>query len=247
MYDILITASYKDFNKLRFVYESIEKHLVGFKSVYVVSNEIVPSVYRISSATYLKDEEVVDFDFSKFTGRVKERTGWYRQQFIKLFQEVTSDDYLVVDSDIYINKPIEINIDKPPFLFGKDQHHLPYFRFMMDVFALNRIYPHSFINEIMFFQRWMVQYMLSTIQVDEKKFFEMCTRELNKIDDASGFSEYELYGNFVTKHWPDAYEYRYLRTRSQALRRMWTDDEIGQFINSNKNTDYDIISMHSWM
>lgn len=99
----------------------------------------------------------------------------------------------------------------------------------------------------MFFKRGMIKYMLSTIKVDKYQFFDVCVRELNYINDASGFSEYELYGNFVTKYWPELYEYRYLRTYGLAKKRVWEDEEIRHFINSNRSSGYDIIAMHSWM
>lgn len=247
MFDILITISKKDFNKLRFVVHSIKKNINGFSQIYVISNEPIPVYLMVEDVLYFTDGKVTDFDYSRFTGVIKQREGWYRQQFIKLFQEVTFDNYLVIDSDVYLNRTIDVNPDNPPFLFGKDQYHEPYFRFMKKVFNLDKCYPHSFINEIMFFKRGMTKYILSTIGVDKYKFFDICVEELNAMNDASGFSEYELYGNFVTKHWPELYQYRYLKTRAFAKHRMWEDEEMMNLINMSRKSNYDIITMHSWM
>lgn len=245
MFDIIIPIARKDFNKLRFVTDSILKNVTGFHNIYCISDVFIPKMYRTGDVQYFLDEDVLDFDISEIYRA--DRRGWYKQQFIKLFQGITLDNYLVVDGDVYINKPMEINITHPYFLLGKDQHHLPYFRFMKDVFGLERCYPHSFISETMFFKRGIIHQMLEQLNVNKYGFYKVCVKEINKINDASGFSEYELYGNFVTKHHPDLYRYKHIEVLSQRKLREWTDIEIRQHIQNNINSNYDLFTMHSWI
>lgn len=247
-YDVLITIAQKDFNKLRFVYDSIVNNLDDVSQVYVISDVKIPINKAIPDIVYFLDSQVLDFDFSRFTGKIKAREGWYRQQFIKLFQEVTGDNYLVVDSDVVLNRKIQVVInDKPVFLLGKEQYNKPYFDLMKNVFNLDRLYPHSFINEIMFFKRDVIRHFLSFMNVNKYGFFELVLNELNKTDQISGFSEYELYGNYVTRYFPNTYNYKNTFTYSIGKNRMWTEDEIQKYIDSFKGLDYDIISMHSWI
>jgi hypothetical protein len=245
MYDIIITIARKDFNKLQFVVSSIIKNVPGFHNIYCISNISIPDRYRIDGIQCFIDDEVIDFDF--FNIRMVNRRGWYRQQFIKLFQGITADNYLVIDGDVYINKPMEINTAHPYFLLGRDQHHLPYFQFMKDVFNLDQMYPHSFISEMMFFKRGMIGFMLDELKVDKYQFFNICAKEINKLNDPSGFSEYELYGNYVTKNWPDLYQYKQLKTIPTAKKREWTDDEIREHIRFYSRGNYDLLTMHSWI
>jgi hypothetical protein len=248
-FDILIVCAEKDFNKLPFVWDSIKENIYGFKDIYIISNIPVPSKQRsLLDKYYYLDKDIIKFDFTKLVGNNEFRRNWYKQQFIKLFQGVTSDNYLVVDADAFFNRPINIIKDgKPSFLFGKDQYHAPYFQFMEDMWNLNRVYPHSFINEVMFFKREYVQHMLYSIECSPKDFFEISVRTLNKLNDASGFSEYESYGNYVTKKFPQAYNYIKLKTSSKGGHKMWQENDIKQYIKSFKGKDIDMISLHSWV
>lgn len=246
MYDILILIAEKDFLKFRFVYDSIIKNIDGFNKVYCISNKTIPENMLIPGINYFLDEEVIDFDFSKL--QVGKRRGWYVQQFIKLFQKVTLDDYIVVDSDIYINRKIKIiQNGKPSFLFGGDQNHTPYFQLMKEVFDLDRTYNHSFINEIMYFKREIISDLLLRMKIDKYGFFELVAKVINKQTHQSVFSEYELYGNYVSKYFPETYNYIHVKTHHSGKYEIWKEDEIQNYINGLKDSDYDVISMHTWV
>ena len=247
MYDILIPASEKDFIKLRFVWESIINNLAGFDKIYCISKAKMPVNLRLPSVNYFTDSDIINFDF-KFTGVIKGHEGWYIQQYIKLFQQVTSDDYLEVDADVFFNKKVNIiENGKPCFLFGRDQHHIPYFNLMEKLFDIERVCPHSFINETMFFKRSIIKHFLDSFKVDARGFFEMIISEVNRVNQMSGFSEYEFYGNYVTKYFKDYYNYKNLKTYLGGKYGQWTENEVRQYVNGFKGSDYDLISMHSWM
>jgi len=248
MYDILIPTTEKDFLKIRFTYDSIMENLDGFDKVYCISNVKMPKNLLISGVQYFLDNDIIDFDFSKFEGNVKIREGWYIQQFIKLFQKITSDNYLEVDSDVYFNKKIDIiENGKPCFLFGKDQLNQPYFDFTEKVLGFGKVYPYSFVNETMYFKREIIKHMVSSTGFNMYGFFELAAKALNKINDISGMCEYEMYGNYVTKYFKDFYNYKYLKTNCSAKHRIWKKEEIQNYIDSFKGTNYDMISFHSWM
>jgi hypothetical protein len=245
MYDILITVAEKDYNKLPFVLESIKKYLCGFNEIHIVSPTKIQ--FESSKTFFHLDRDVVDFDFSKFKGNIALRKGWYIQQFIKLFQKVTSNDYLIVDSDVYFNQKIEIvENGKPCFLLGVNQQHQPYFDFTKKVFGFGREFPHSFINEVMYFKRDIIEKMISPWTKDG--FFEIAVKVLNKINhQTSSFSEYETYGNYIHKYFPEMYNVKYIKTKTLAKHGNWTKEELHNVIEHYKDQDYDKISMHSWI
>jgi len=248
MYDILITIAEKDFVKLRFLYDSILINIFDFSKIHIISNVEIPMKYRVPTAEYHLDEDVIDFDFNRFTGNILKRQGWYKQQFIKLFQEVTQDNYLVIDSDVVFLRPLSICDAKgSSFFFGKDQYNSPYFELMTKVLKINKAHPHSFINEIMFFQRSIIKSLLKYVGVSKQGFFDLLVPALNEANEISGFSEYEMYGNYVKEHFPDAYAYVYLRTESIAKKREWTKDEVITYINKYKNSDVSILKLHTWI
>ena len=245
MFDILITAAEKDYNKLIFVIRSIRKNIDGFDDIHVISPTNI--INKIDGVKYSLDKDVVNFDFSQFKGNIAARTGWYKQQFIKLFQNVTKDNYLVIDSDVYINRKIDLFVDGHPcFLLGEDQDHFPYFEFTKKVLGFGRIYPHSFINEIMYFQRGLIQSMIEPWT--EEGFFITSVDVLNKINHkTSSFSEYETYGNFVSKYYPGLYRFQFIKTASKALRKEWNSEELEQYILSFEDKNVDKLSMHTWI
>jgi hypothetical protein len=153
----------------------------------------------------------------------------------------------VVDADAYINKPFKIDLGYPCFYLGRDQHHTPYFECFKLLCNLSRVYPHSFISEVMQFKRGVIRNLLSNTHYSIKEFIDRSVECINIINDGSSFSEYEFYGNYVTKNWPNFYQYNYIKVFNQHKNRKWTEDEIKQYVNKYKNADYDILTMHSWI
>jgi hypothetical protein len=248
MYDILIPAHEKDFLKLRFVYNSIIENISGFQDIFCITNVKVPEHLRITGVNYFLDEEVIDFDFSLFQGNIKKRTGWYRQQFVKLFQWVTGDEYLVTEADnIYNQKVNVVENEKPVFLLGKDQNHAPYYTIMQKLLGYGREYNYSFINEVMYIKRRYVKELVALTNLNTHGFFELFANELNKTQEISGTSDYDLYGNFVAKYHKDEYLYKHVKTVVLSKPKEWTENEIKKSINQYKNTDNAMIKIHSWI
>jgi hypothetical protein len=191
---------------------------------------------------------VIDFDFSVFRGVIKDRTGWYRQQFIKWFQNVTSDDYLVSESDnIYMKKVKIFEGDKPIFILGNDQYHVPYYKFTETLFGFGREYPYSFINEIMLLKRDIIKEFVSSMGMTKYGFFAMIAAELNRTQELSGMSDYDLYGNYVTKYHKDMYAIEYVKFIHLSKPRSWTEDEIKDAIEKHRKSDISMLKMHTWL
>jgi hypothetical protein len=247
MYDIVIPAHEKDFVKIRFAYDSF-KHLKGFKDIYCISNVKMPDKLRIKGVKYYTDDEVIDFDFGLFTGVIRQRTGWYRQMFVKFFQNVSGDEYLITEADNIYNRDIEIyENDKPVFILGQDQNHKPYFDFSQKLFGFGREYPYSFINEVMLIEREIIRNFVHSTCLTSQGFFELIAAELNRTQEVSGMADYELYGNYVTKYFPDMYLYKHYKSHVQAKQRMWTEEEISKHIKMLEKKDIDLIKIHSWL
>lgn len=244
MFDILITVALKDYNKLPFIMESVRNHIKGYGDIYVISPNDIPNDYVSADAHYLLDRDIADFDLSRIEPY---RQGWYKQQFIKMFQNETADDYLVVDADVWINKNFDINPDHPTFFLGRNQDHQPYFKLMKAVLDLDKVYPHSFICEMMFFKRDIIWEILKYNKRNKKSFVARCVDEIIKNGHPSGFSEYETYGNFVTKYYPELYNYKKINVLHNKKLRMWTTQELKVLVGSHGNNGYDILTMHSYV
>ena len=239
MFDVVILSSEKDFNKLEYVYDSIMANVVDeFDNIYLISNKR----HNISSEVinYL-DDEVMKIDRSD----ISHRPNWIAQQYIKLFQNITENDYyLVVDSDIIFNKKITIfNDNKPTFFFGRDQTNAPYFRYSEKMLNVGRVYHRSFINEFMLFDKKIIKDILSGFNDDR---FEFIKRSNAVITNECYISEFELYGNYVYEHHREAYNYKNIKAHLGGRHSVWTDRAIEKRIRALSGTDYDAFTIHSW-
>lgn len=240
IFDIVILSSEKDFNKLKYVYESIVCNVVDvFDDVYVITDK--PYCLNNDVIHYL-DDDVLEIDRSA----IGYRPGWIAQQYLKLFQGVSKHDcYLVVDADVIFNRPISIfEHGRPSFFGGRDQHHLPYFEYTKRMLNLGRVYPYSFINEFMLFDRRIIADILSGFNNDK---FEFIRRSNEIINSRCYLSEYELYGNYVCEHYRGRYNYKRVRTRLNGKRGLWSDRAIEDKIAVFADSDYDVFTIHSWL
>ena len=242
IYDVLIVAHEKDYIKLDIVIDYIKKNVVKYNSIHLIVKEksAVPSFKEVQIHN---EQDVLALPFEKINFF---RPNWIYQQMLKLLQNVTLDDYLVVDSDTIINKQLDVvnNNEVSYFFHTENQNHTPYFTYMEKYFSIKRNYDFSFISEIMFFNRKRI-----------KELFLI--RNLNNINQIIEFlcnsntpdvylSEFELYGNFITEKYKQSYEHKHITYSKlgSSIPNFWTNEQMQKALNENK--DVNIISMHSW-
>jgi hypothetical protein len=236
-YDILILSKNEDLNKINFLIQSIEKNLENYNKIYLISETSFPSEKFIN----FTDEDVIDINIRS---QINYRPKWIFQQYLKLFQRVTELDlYLVIDSDIYINRKIELFVDdKPLFFLGQDQYHKPYFDYL-NYFSINKNYTHSFISEMMFFSKKKVQDFIESVGFYTSESFMNFSNTI--INDRCYISEFELYGNFILQNHSNYHGgFKKLISNTTGRHSNWSDEDIIEMI--NKNQHLDIISYHTW-
>jgi hypothetical protein len=96
------------------------------------------------------------------------------------------------------------------FFTMKSEHHVPYFKTINVLFdgAIFKLTNKSFIAEHMMVDKDIMMEIIRKIESNRKingnKFYE---KILYAIDDneiaGSGFSEFETYGNYVLKYYPE--------------------------------------------
>ena len=116
------------------------------------------------------------------------------------------------------------------------------------MFGFERVYPYSFINEVMYFKREYISHMVASKEMTTDAFIKDSINIINFINHpTSSFSEYETYGNYVTKYFPNAYTYQYIKTHSVGVKRIWEEFEVHRFINKFEGQDYDKLALHTWL
>jgi hypothetical protein len=236
IYDVLVVVAEKDYNKLDFLIKSLENLIPQPENICIVSPTDV--VKKHKKCLYYLDDDVLKIDKSK----IDYRPNWIYQQFIKLLQNITpNSNYLVIDSDIFLNKQINVfSNDKPNFFITVNQYHQPYFNFLSH-FGINKLTNVSFISEIMMFNKDKIREFLNFIGHDSNSFL---SKSIELIDKDCYISEFEFYGNMILTKYPNSYNFKNIKTKVFGKQSIWDNDEISNIINMNK--DLDIISYHTW-
>jgi hypothetical protein len=166
------------------------------------------------------------------------RSGWYFQQFLKMAYAIRSKTkyYLIWDSDTFplnhINFFENIGIVNEGgvskcFFTMKNEHHIPYIPYfnipylktiniLFDGVVL-KLTNKSFIAEHMMVHKDIMIEMIEKIENNKKingnKFYEKILYAIDRNEILGpGFSEFETYGNYVLKYYPEKYCLRELRT-----------------------------------
>ena len=133
--DVAIVSHPKDFSSLPKVVESLRtflKHPLG--DIFLISEDSIES-RRIATNLQLQflDEETVfphiyQYDLRP-VGRIN-RTGWLRQQFIKLSldQIGNCEQILAIDSDTVLLRDQALISEKKALIQFSEEYHQPYFQ-----------------------------------------------------------------------------------------------------------------------
>jgi len=244
--DLFIPAAPKDYIKLPFVLRSVAWNLNGIAQAHIVTPTPIMINERYPfEIIYHLDHEVLDFDKTRF----KFRPTWVYQQFLKLFQQVTADWYLVMDADRFINRPQDLFDGDHPIMFlrDRDENHAPYFEYNRAMLGIGKVYPHTFLSECTLYSRSQVEIMLleSGLTVDQ---WLMTSTAIITHDCC--IADAELYGSYVFSRQPDLYRFRILRDHMRgkyADQGEWTSGEIAAYVDEmSYHADVDFFTAHSW-
>ncbi|MDR2342473.1 MAG: hypothetical protein LBD84_05490 [Campylobacteraceae bacterium] len=100
----------------------------------------------------------------------------------------------------------------------KSEHHVPYFKTINTLFdgVIFKLTNKSFIAEHMMIDKDIMVEIIERIEKNKKisgnKFYEKILYAIDRNEIiGSGFSEFETYGNYVLKYYPEKYRLRELR------------------------------------
>ncbi|HUX57979.1 MAG TPA: hypothetical protein VMV77_13455 [Bacteroidales bacterium] len=248
-YDIFIASCYKDYAKLPYVIKSIFDNLTGFQNVYLCTPKKYNGPKLNFPIHYRIDMQVLKCAPNGW----KYRPNWIYQQFIKLFQKQTENDYyFVIDSDTIINKPLELFENDQPIwrYFEAPQYNPPYYKFNQLMFGDSFDWNHTWLADMGLYSRKMIHKMLEhygyTIDSFIKKSYKVIQKEAYP-------SEADIYMGYINKYYPTYYVVKQLKNKCNAIEGknpfldLWTRDMIEKHIEKMKKTDYETYAIHSWV
>ncbi len=228
-YDVFIAVAPKNIDLLELVVKYIYKNLPVKRVIAVGKQSLKNSCERIGCCFIDEDDLLESLSYCVISDIVVEKdvfsqkfTGWYFQQFLKMaYALVCQDDYYIVwDSDLIPLRPLTFwDSEGIPFFDVKTEYLPSYFCTIGKLFSgeIHKMGDYSFISEHMIIKTTYMREMIAEIEKNDSikgnVFFEKIMNAIRIIDiPANGFSEYETYGCYVEKKYPNGYKKRHLRT-----------------------------------
>jgi len=214
-YDIIVFVAEKYLHNHREVIAGIKNNIVEKpEKIYCVCP--VPIDNKIEGIVYLNDNDILPFSTEST------RKAWVKQQYMKLFQTATLTNYLVVDGDIIINKPIRLFDESGKINFFTSRHKsYPIFhRYIQKAFDLEPIHECTFVNDLMFFNRDIINEMILSRYESIEKYIEVSNSLMNVY---CTISEYELYGTYAITFHRDKYQISEVKRKGPAAAKFPDD------------------------
>ena len=202
------------------------------------------NIYVITSDQNLKRDDCIVIHESVFPFSVAEiregssenRYGWYLQQLIKLYAHCVIPDlseyYLVIDCDTLFLKPTAFFENKIPLYNVGTEYHVPYFEQMYRVHkTFIKQVKESGICHHMMFSKKILREIFFIVETDyyipNTPFWKIMIKSIdpNHIP-YSGFSEYELYFNYILKFHKDKMKIRLLAWKNTSSLDLMTSGHL---------------------
>jgi hypothetical protein len=248
-YDIVIVSHEKDFYKIKYVLKHAVENLIDFEEIHLIlsdrteyqEKDILEKILNGIPIFYHNETDVLKIDKS----RIKYRPNWIYQMMLKFFQNVTkNENYLIIESDMAILSKLNFfENGKTIFYLGLDGNHIPYFNFSEKLMGLKREYDHSFISELMMYDKNKIKELLNKCNCHKvEDFLELL---YNNVDSDCYPADYELYGNFCYKYFKDEYLFKKLNFNYSGRHGNWSEQEIINRIETCKHCD--TVSFHMYV
>jgi hypothetical protein len=252
-YEIVIPTASKDTNKVPYAIQSALQYLNPKpQQIHIIASPIayghLLTNKNLDDVEIHREDIVVPLDptLSRFR-----RPQWVYQQFIKLFNDVTdTDDYLVVDSDIIFNRPINIySADSKPFFFlnSINHNHEPDFALLQKLFGFGREYPHTFTVEFMLIRKHIRNSIYKKWGTIKNLYKEVCSL-ITHDGRPYRMNDYETYGQFTYVNFPNHYDF--INIRSKLFHKYgvdWAPEEIEELISKMGPESVDVFTYHTWI
>ncbi len=207
----------KDLAMLPFAIQSLRTHVKHpLQRILLATRAKDTAVFefgRTNGCDVIDERELLGPALSdlRYTVNGKDRSGWIKQQFLKLKADAAcgTDRYLVLDSDTAFVRPVTMVRDGRDVLVCSLEFHRPYRKTMDRLLGLTRYNPLSFVSHLMLFNRQILAVLRSTIELRAGKPWEQAIVDALDPTENSSFSEYETYGNFAVDRCADRVTTRY--------------------------------------
>jgi hypothetical protein len=205
-FDIVFLCHEKDLGVIKKSMEYAEKNIMGYRQMFIVSKE---NYFKDNPNLIFIDEARYPFDKKMIAEHAPAgRAAWYYQQFLKLYflfvaKKETLENVLIIDADTMFIKKTKFFEGKTPLYNVDIGHHQPYYEILERLYGFGKqSVEYSGTTHHMLFQK---KYMKEILTIRGKNkvndFWEIVMNNINTKTE-SGFSEQDLYFNYMLKYHP---------------------------------------------
>ena len=208
--DIVIPIISKDLEILPLCLEGIRKNVNQYiKDIYIVSpddKEIIDFCHKeklihVEESTILQlCPKDLSFLIKRADGTIVDRSGWIFQQLVKLSGNVgTCDYYLCIDADHILLRPhIFLTDDDTSVFYMSEECNIAYYKNIHRLMGYNYFSLLSYVDHKMLFSKKELGNLRKMIEkVNNGKDWKSAILDSYDRQETSGFSEFELYGDFI--------------------------------------------------
>ena len=247
MIDFVFPCHPKDFSSLRLTIEGVKKNISNYNNLFVISEEDpnIDGVIHFPEEKFsnLITKEEIRTIWEKKNKGLSNRAPWIYQQFLKLFSGSVipniTESYVVVDSDTIFLKDVEFDDSKFYYCRARE-YHIPYLNPIKKLLGIEETIGFSTICHHMIFNKKKLQDMISSIEKRFDKSFVESVLGVLDYNQLSGFSEWDLYANYMLLTSPEMCQQRQLS---------WADIRIipNQEQMKELKTCFDFVSCHAYL
>ena len=205
--DIVIPVIPKDLTILPLCIAGVREnvnHMIG--AIYIVAPDDL-DIKRYCDANnliFVDERSVLGYGVEEVDFVTKDgvnRSGWIFQQLLKLSGRVgTNRYYLVIDSDHILLKPHTFitNTNKLCF-YQSSEWHYPYYKNIKGLIGENAVHLLSYVAHKMIFDKEILLSLHNEIERKNNSFWDKAIIHSLDKNESSPFSEYELFGTYVSE------------------------------------------------
>lgn len=212
--DIVIPIISKDLAILPLCLQGVRKNVCHpIKAIYIVApkDQEIMDFCEKEQLVFVEESTIFQFSPSHLglvvtrpDGRVVDRSGWLFQQLVKLSGKVgTCEHFLCIDADhILISPHVFLDEQGIPVFYMSEECHTAYYKNIRKLTGKPYCSLLSYIDHKMLFSKKELARLRKEIEDanHQQEWKEAIIASYDR-SDTSGFSEFELYGSFVSnKH-----------------------------------------------
>ncbi len=247
--DVVIPAAAKDAETVPYCIEGVRrnlKHPLG--SIFVIgeTDAGLRDVVQRTGARFVDENAMLPLRRTDIAYVVDgiDRSGWLFQKLLKYAGAALTDKthYLVIDSDTVLLRPQVFELGGTPLVLHADEHHETYFQVCKSMLGYPRVTELSCVAHMALIDVGRLRALKEHLECRfHCRWFEAFVRN-TRMEDASGSSDYELYGQWCLSQYPfdNIREYFFNSELGRAELR-----PVGE-LERRYGADYRSLSFHSY-